>query len=77
MLVKKSNRQPSPLDKELKNGDVVDIITDKNKKPNPFYISFCKNSKSKNCIRSFLRNEDKDLHLERGREILNNLLEKV
>lgn len=73
----KINWQPSPLDKELKNGDVVEIITDKNKKPNPFYISFVKTTKAKNCIRSFLRNEDRELHVERGREILNNLLEKA
>ncbi len=72
----KINGQPSPLDKELKNWDVVEITTDKNKKPNPFYISFVKTTKAKNCIRSFLRNEDKWLHIERWREILNNLLEK-
>lgn len=73
----KINGQPSPLDKELKNGDVVEIVTDKNKKPNPFYISFVKTTKAKNCIRSFLRNEDRELHIERGREILNNLLGKT
>ncbi len=77
ITIAKINGQPSPLDKELKNGDVVEIITDKNKKPNPFYISFVKTTKAKNCIRSFLRNEDKELHIERGREILNNLLGKA
>jgi len=35
-----------------------------------------KTTKAKNNIRSFLKNEDKDLHKERGREILNKLLEK-
>ncbi|MGE4443992.1 MAG: bifunctional (p)ppGpp synthetase/guanosine-3',5'-bis(diphosphate) 3'-pyrophosphohydrolase [Candidatus Altimarinota bacterium] len=77
ITIAKINGQPSPLDKELKNGDVVEVITDKNKKPNPFYISFVKTTKAKNCIRSFLRNEDKELHIERGREILNNLLGKA
>lgn len=77
IVIAKINGQPSPLDKELKNGDVVEIITDKNKKPNPFYISFVKTTKAKNCIRSFLRNEDRELHIERGREILNNLLGKA
>ncbi len=76
ITIAKINGQPSPLDKELKNGDVVEILTDKNKKPNPFYISFVKTTKAKNCIRSFLRNEDAELHIDRGREILNNLLEK-
>lgn len=77
VVLAKINGQPSPLDKELKNGDIVEIITDKNKKPNPFYISFVKTTKARNSIRAFLRNEDKDLHIDRGREILNNLLEKV
>ncbi len=77
IVIAKINGQPSPLDKELKNWDIVEIITDKNKRPNPFYISFVKTAKAKNCIRSFLRNEDKELHIERWREILNNLLEKA
>ncbi len=76
IVIAKINGQPSPLDKELKNGDVVDIITDKNKKPNPFSISFVKTAKAKNCIRSFLRNEDNELYIEKWKEILNNILEK-
>jgi len=76
IVLAKINGQPSPLDKELKNWDVVEVIIDKNKKPNPFYISFVKTTKAKNCIRSFLRNEDRGLHIERWKEILNNLLEK-
>lgn len=76
ITIAKVNNQVHPLDKELKNWDIVEIIVDKNKKPNPFYISFVKTAKAKNCIRSFLRNEDKDGHIERGKVILNNLLEK-
>lgn len=76
IVIAKINWQPSPLDKELKNWDIVEIIIDKNKKPNPFYIWFVKTAKAKNSIRSFLKNEDKDLHLERWKQIFNNLLEK-
>lgn len=72
----KVNGSVFPLDKELRNGDMVEVITDKNKKPNPFYIWVVKTAKAKNNIRSFLKNEDKDLHKERGRDILNRLLEK-
>ncbi len=72
----KVNGAVYPLDKELRNGDIVEIIKDKNKKPNPFYIGIVKTTKAKNSIRSFLKNEDKDLHKERGRDILNKLLEK-
>lgn len=77
ITLSKVNWQVSQLDRELSNWDVVEVITDKNKKPNPFYISFVKTTKAKNSIRSFLRNEDKDLHRDRWKEILNKLLEKV
>lgn len=66
-----------PIDKELKNGDIIEVLTDKNKKPNPFYISVVKTIKAKNNIRAFLKREDADLHFERGKQIFNNLLEKV
>ncbi|MFK7780231.1 MAG: RelA/SpoT family protein, partial [Candidatus Gracilibacteria bacterium] len=48
----KVNDSVYPLDKELHNGDVVDIVIDKNKKPNPFWISFVKTVKAKNRIKS-------------------------
>ena len=66
-----------PIDKELKNGDVIEIVTDRNKKPNPFFISVVKTIKAKNNIRAFLKKEDSDLHIERGKDIFNNLLEKL
>lgn len=73
----KVNWQVHPLDKELRNWDIVEIIIDKNKKPNPFSIAYVKTTKAKNRIRAFLKNEDKELHRERWKDILNKLLEKV
>lgn len=73
----KVNNQIYPLDKELHNGDVVEIIIDKNKKPNPLYLSVVKTAKAKSAIRSFLRNEDRKHNIEQGREILNNFLHKA
>lgn len=73
----KVNDAVYPLDKELHNGDVVEIVVDKNKKPNPFWISFVKTVKAKNRIKNYLKKEDRDLHVERGKEILNNYLEKA
>ncbi|PZM81979.1 (p)ppGpp synthetase [Candidatus Gracilibacteria bacterium] len=74
--IAKVNGLVYPLDKELNNGDVVEIITDKNKKPNPFRVSFVKTVKAKNKIKSFLKKEDKDIHRDRGKEILSKYLEK-
>ncbi|MDD3646194.1 MAG: RelA/SpoT family protein [Candidatus Gracilibacteria bacterium] len=65
------------LDKELHNGDVIEIVTDKNKKPNPFWLSFVKTTKAKNRIRSYLKKDDKELFRERGKDILNKYFEKA
>jgi len=74
--IAKVNWQVVSLDKELKNWDVIEIIIDKNKKPNPFYIWVVKTNKAKSGIKSFLRFENKDLHIERWRDLINNLLDK-
>ena len=76
ITVAKVNWIVYPLDKELNNWDVVEVITDKNRKPNPFWISFVKTVKAKNKIKSFLRKEDKEIHRERWKEILSKYLEK-
>ncbi len=74
--ISKVNNQVYPLDKELSNWDVVEIITDKNKKPNPFRVYFVKTVKAKNRIKSFLKKENKELHIERWREIVCKYMEK-
>ena len=76
ITVAKVNWQVYPLDKELNNWDIVEVVTDKNRKPNPFCISFVKTVKAKNKIKSFLKKEDRDIHIERGKEILQKYLEK-
>lgn len=65
-----------PLDKELQNGDVLEIIIDKSRKPSPFWLGFVKTIKAKNSIRAYLRKGDKDTHRERGKEMMNRYLEK-
>lgn len=77
ITIAKVNRAVYPLDRELHNWDVVEIIIDKNKKPNPFRISFVKTVKAKNRIKLSLKKEDKELHKERWREIMSKYLEKA
>ncbi|NDK08508.1 RelA/SpoT family protein [Candidatus Gracilibacteria bacterium] len=76
-VISKVNGKIYPLDKELSNGDVVQIITDNSKKPSPFWLSFVKTTRAKERIRSFLKKENKDINVERGKDILNKYLEKV
>jgi GTP pyrophosphokinase len=75
--IAKVNWEVRTLDKALHNWDVIDVIIDKNKKPNPFWLSFVKTAKAKNRIKNFIKQEDKDLYRERWREILSKYLEKT
>ena len=71
------NNSVFPLDKELHNWDVVDVIIDKNKNPNPFRIWFVKTVKAKNRIKNYLKKENRDVHIERWKDMMNKYLEKA
>lgn len=53
--IAKVNGAVYPLDKELTNGDIIEVIIDKNRKPSPFWLGFVKTIKAKNSIKSYLR----------------------
>ena len=74
--IAKVNWRIYPLDKELHNWDRVEIIIDKNRKPNPIWLSFVKTNRAKNRIKNFRKKENKEEHKERWKEIINKLLEK-
>jgi (p)ppGpp synthase/HD superfamily hydrolase len=76
-MLAKVNGKAVTLDKELRNGDVVEIITDKTRKANPLRLSFVRTTKARNAIKQFLKKENKDLHRDRGKEILNKYLERA
>lgn len=75
--IAKVNDGVYPLDRELHNGDVVEIIIDKNKKPNPFRISFVKTVKAKNRIKNSLKVEDKQIYQDRWKDLMTKYLEKA
>lgn len=76
ITISKVNGAIHPLDKELKNGDVIDVIIDKNRNPSPFWLWYVKTIKAKNNIKAYLRKGDKDTHRDRGKDIINKYLEK-
>ena len=76
ITLSKVNNRVYPLDKELSNWDVVEVIIDKNKKPNPFWLSFVKTTKAKNRIKSCLKKEDVEEYIERWKDIMNKYLVK-
>ncbi|MFC3927514.1 RelA/SpoT family protein [Streptococcus caprae] len=67
----KVNGRMVPLTAKLKTGDVVEIITNKNSfGPSRDWIKIVKTSKARNKIRQFFKNQDKELSVNKGRELL-------
>jgi GTP pyrophosphokinase len=72
----KVNNNIYPLDKELNNWDVIEIVINKNKKPNPLWLGFVKTLKAKNRIKAFIKTENKEKHFERWKDMVNNFFIK-
>lgn len=60
----------------LKNGDQIQVITDKNQRPSEGWMNFVATSKAKNRIRSALKEEKRQL-ASMGREILERKLQNM
>lgn len=73
----KVNGNMVPLDYELKNGEVIEIVTRKNAKPNHNWLSFVKTTHARNRICAWFRDLDSDKHLRAGRELLNKKLRQL
>lgn len=72
----KVNGQIVPLDYTLHNGESVNIITDKNKRPRPIWLSFVATSKAREHIRQYINREERDFFVEKWRNILDSYLKK-
>ena len=67
----KVNGHMVPLTTKLKTGDQVEIITSANSfGPSRDWIGLVKTSKARNKIRQFFKNQDKELSISKGRELL-------
>lgn len=64
-----------PFSHQLKSGDTVEILTQKNKKPTADWLDFAKTSIARNRIRSFLRKSDlKENAPQKKKDILEAVL---
>ena len=72
----KVNGRLVPLRTELKNGDVVEIITSSSQSPSKDWLKFVKTSKAKNRIRNWVKEQERQQSLDLGRDILEKELRK-
>ena len=64
------NNEIQPLRTQLKNGDMVEIVTGPEAKPNPAWVSFVRTGKARSEIRHFLRTMKFDESVELGELLL-------
>ncbi|MCX7959784.1 MAG: TGS domain-containing protein, partial [Deltaproteobacteria bacterium] len=72
----KVNNQIVPLRYQLKNGDVVEIITSNEPKVSRDWLKFVKSSRAISKINAYLRQEQKERYKQIGRQILEKELRK-
>ena len=69
----KVNNRAVPIREVLRNGDIVEVMTQKNQTPKADWLSFCVTSKARTRIKSFIR-EEQLKHARMGREELERKL---
>ncbi|MDR0736380.1 MAG: bifunctional (p)ppGpp synthetase/guanosine-3',5'-bis(diphosphate) 3'-pyrophosphohydrolase [Zoogloeaceae bacterium] len=68
------NHESAPLRAELKNGDLVEIITAVHAHPNPVWLSYVKTGRARSRIRHFLRTVHNEESAALGERLLNQEL---
>jgi len=68
------NGKMASLNTELKNGDIVEIITSKNKKPSQAWLEFVKTSGAKSHIKRWFKKQNEDENKEAGLTLINEEL---
>jgi len=66
----KINARMTPLRTKLRNGDIVEIITQPGHRPSRDWLSFVKTSRARNKIRHWLTQQESEKAIELGRKML-------
>ena len=72
----KVNGRMVPIRYELQSGDTVEILTSANQRPNRDWLEIAKTGRAIQKIRKYLREEERELGIRLGRDMLENELKK-
>ena len=70
------NGNIAPLDTVLQDNDIVEIKTTPKSTPNKEWLNIAKTSQAKSKIKAFFSKQDKDIYIEKGKELLERELKK-
>lgn len=70
------NGKLCPLKTELKNGDIVEVLTAVNQTPSKDWLNFVKTAKARNKIRQWIKAEQREKSIEIGRDLIEKELRK-
>lgn len=73
----KINNSVVPLQTELQNGDIVEIITSPNAHPTPSWLEFVKTGKARSRIRNYLRSVNLADSIKLGQKLLQQSLKSI
>ena len=66
-----------PIDYVLQNGDIVEIVTSSSSSgPSMDWLNIAKSSNARNKIRAYLKRENKNENIEKGRDLVEKYLKK-
>ena len=63
-----------PLDYKLKNGDVVEMLTQTSARPSRDWVKLVKTSRARNKIKRFFKAEDREENIEKGQNFIEQEL---
>ncbi len=71
MVGAKINGKIVPIDHKLKNGEICEIITQKEEHPNRAWIDICKTASAKSKIRAWFKHEKRDENIVEGKQMVD------
>jgi len=78
MVGAKINSKMVPIITQIKNGDIVEILTSDNSKgPSMDWLKFIKSTQAKNKIMSWFKKERKSENIDRGKELIEKEIKRI
>jgi GTP pyrophosphokinase len=76
-VMAKCNGSIVPLNRELKNGEVVEVITRSNASPKLEWLTFVKTGGARTKIKTYFRSFNKEDNFKEGKDLINGKLEQL